>query len=71
MKLGDDPKIFTLKMDRTLIRNVHFLYEHAHFIPIVGVGKGGVYYLVHGDLPRQHPFGTTLRFAGPVPVDSR
>ena len=25
----------------------------------------------HGDLPRQHPFGTTLRFTGPVPADSR
>ena len=22
--------------------------------------------MVHGDLPRQHPFGTTLRFTGPV-----
>ena len=22
--------------------------------------------VVHGDLPRQHSFGTTLRFAGPV-----
>ena len=29
------------------------------------------YLLVHGDLPRQHPFGTTLRFTGPVPADSR
>ena len=46
-------------------------FQHAHFIPIVGVGKRGVYSLVHGDLPRQHPFGTTLRFTGPVPVDSR
>ena len=26
---------------------------------------------VHGDLPRQHPFGTTLRFTGPVSADSR
>ena len=46
-------------------------FQHAHFIPIVGVGKRGAYYLVHGDLPRQHLFGTTLRFTGPVPVDSR
>ena len=46
-------------------------FQHAHFIPIVGVGKRGEYYLVHGDLPRQHPFGTTLRFTGPVPADSR
>ena len=45
--------------------------QHAYFIPIVGVGKRGAYSLVHGDLPRQHPFGTTLRFTGPVPADSR
>ena len=35
------------------------------------VGKRGAYYLVHGDLPRHNPFGTTLRFSGPVPADSR
>ena len=29
-------------------------FQHAHFIPIVGVGKRGAHYLVHGDLPRQH-----------------
>ena len=46
-------------------------FQHANFIPIVGVGKRGEYLLVHGDLPRQHPFGTTLRFIGPVPADSR
>ena len=46
-------------------------FQHAHFIPMVGVGKRGEYYLVHGDLPRQHSFGTTLRFTGPVPADSR
>ena len=46
-------------------------FQHAHFIPIVGVGKRGEYLLVHADLPRQHPFGTTLRFTGPVPADSR
>ena len=33
-------------------------FQHAHFIPIVGVGKRGEYYLVRGDLPRQHSFGT-------------
>ena len=38
---------------------------------IVGVGKRCAYYLVHGDLPRQHSFGTTSRFTGPVPADSR
>ena len=35
-------------------------FQHAHFIPIVGVGKRGAYELVHGDLPRQHSFGTTF-----------
>ena len=29
----------------------------------------GFLVLVH--LPRQHPFGTTLSFTGPVPADSR
>ena len=47
------------------------LFQHAHFIPIVGVGKRGEYLLVHSDLPRQHSFGTTLRFTGPVLADSR
>ena len=46
-------------------------FRHAHFIPLVGVGKRGAYLLVHCDLPRQHSFGTTLRFTGPVPADSR
>ena len=46
-------------------------FQHCHFIPIVGVGKRGEYLLVHGDLPRQHSFGTTLRFTGSVPADSR
>ena len=35
----------------------------------MGMGKRGAYKLVHGDLPRQHLFGTTLRFTGPVPAD--
>ena len=47
--------------------NIH-TYIHTY---IVGVEKRGEHYLVHGDLPRQHPFGTTLRFTGPVPADSR
>ena len=37
----------------------------------IGVGKRGAYLLVHGDMPRQHSFGTTLRFTGPVLADSR
>ena len=58
----------------SLTRLIHTLlyrryFQHAHFIPIVGVGKRGEYELVHGDLPRQHPFRTTLRFTGPVPAD--
>ena len=44
---------------------------YNHFIPIVGVGNRGAYKLAHGDLPRQHSFGTTLRFTGPVPTDYR
>ena len=39
-------------------------------VTLVGVGKRGAYEMVHGDLPRQHPFGTTLRFTGPVPANS-
>ena len=46
-------------------------FQHAHSMPLVDVGKRDAYLLVHGDLPRQHPFGTTLRFTGPVPADSR
>ena len=46
-------------------------FQHAHFIPIVCVGKRAAYELVHGDLPRQHSFGTTLRFTVPVPAYSR
>ena len=55
------------------VRNFSYrrYFQHARFIPIVGVGKRGEYELVHGDLPRQHSFGTTLRFTGPVPADSR
>ena len=31
--------------------------------------RGG-FLLVHGDLPRRHPFGTTFRFTDPMPADS-
>ena len=37
----------------------------------MSVGKRGAYPLVHGDLPRQHSFGTTLRLTSPVPADSQ
>ena len=40
----------------------------------MGVEKRGACILIgpyHGDLPRQHSFGTTLRFTGPGPADSR
>ena len=64
--------VFDIKFHFTFDINSHRRYfQHAHFIPIVGVGKRGEYLLVHGDLPRQHPFGTTLRFTGPMPEDSR
>ena len=46
-------------------------FQHARSIPIVGVRKRGAYELVHGDLPRQHSFGTILRLTDPVPSDSR
>ena len=36
-----------------------------------GCGKERRILIGHGDLPKQHPFETTLRFTGPVTVDSR
>ena len=50
-----------------------FNFQHARFIPIVGVGKRGAYSLVHGDVcAKAAPVtGTTLRFIGLVPADSR
>ena len=36
-----------------------------------GCGKERRILIGPGDLPRQHPFGTTLRFIGPMPADSR
>ena len=35
-------------------------FQHTHFILIVGEGKRGAYLLLHGDLPRQHLFGTIM-----------
>ena len=60
---------YCIRVDGTIRR----YFQHAHFIPIVivGVGKRGAYELVHSDLPRQHSFGTTLRFTGPVTADCR
>ena len=46
-------------------------FQCAQFITIVGVGKIGAYYLVHGDAKAAPVAGTTLRFTGPVPADSR
>ena len=51
--------------------DVYRYFQHAHFISIVGVAKRGAFQLAHGDLPRQNPFGTTFRFTGPLPADSR
>ena len=45
---------------------------HAHMaLPHNSVEERGAYNFVHDDLPRQHPFGTTLGFTGPVSADSR
>ena len=35
---------------------------------IVGVGKERRILIGPGGLPRQHPFGTIVRFTGPVPA---
>ena len=53
--------------------NVHYrrYFQHAHVISIERVRKRDAYQLSHGDLPRQHPFGITLRFTGPVLADSQ
>ena len=46
-------------------------FQHAYFIPIVGVGKERRT-LVHGDLQNGSTVtGTTLRTTGPAPADSR
>ena len=42
--------------------------SHTHYWYEVGMLKVPA---VHGDLPRQHSFGTTLRLTGPGPADSR
>ena len=65
--------IFYISYVRTQSTNqdVIWYFQHAHFIPIMGVGRRGEYQLVHGDLPRQNSFGTTLRFTGLVAADSR
>ena len=46
-------------------------FQHVHFLPVVGVGKGDEYHLMHDDQPRQPSFRTTLRFTDPVAADSR
>ena len=45
--------------------------ETVDFSPTLYRGKERRILMVHGDLPRQHSFGTTLKFNGPVPADSR
>ena len=71
----------TLNMNLVLTYRVPFLPPAFHDgVPVLstcplhtnsGCGKERRILLVHGDLPRQHSFGTTLRFADPVPADSR
>ena len=65
---NDSCSVFNIQYS---IPGIRRYFQHAHFIPIVGVGKRVEYYLVHDDLPRQPSFGTTLRFTGPVPAYSR
>ena len=58
----------------SLLQLQYFMFREdhdAHFIPMVGVGKRGAYELVYSNLPRQHSFGTTLRFTGSVTADCR
>ena len=57
--------------DTPRTRNRTRVFQHAYSIPIVVGEKRGAYQLVHGDLRRQQSFGTTLRFTGPMPMDSR
>ena len=54
-----------------LVHKEGISYRYRVLTTIVGVGKRGAYQFVHGDLPRQHSFGTALRFTDPVPADSR
>ena len=49
------------------VLDIRRYFQHDHFITIV---ISGVYF-IHGDLPRQHPFRTFLRFTGFVPSDSQ
>ena len=67
---------FRLSCDHGWIRsgsvNVRNNNNNNNSIPIMGVGNKDAYQLFHGDLPaRQHSFGTTLRFTGPVLAGSR
>ena len=43
----------------------------SNFISAAVHHTKGACFFVYGDLPRQHSFGTTLRFTGPVPANSR
>ena len=68
---GQDWQPYPVDLHSAMCDDHTHIYIHVHFIPIVGIGKRCEYLLVHGDLPRQHSFGTTLRFTGPVLADSR
>ena len=58
-------------LSRASFAGASLVLSTCYFIPIVGVEKRCAYELVHGDLPRQHSFRTTLRFTGSVPAESR
>ena len=53
---GLEPRSISHTPQHRHTNTVRRYFQHAHFIPIVGVGKRGEYYLFHGDLPRQHSF---------------
>ena len=53
--------------DQTYI-HIHMYIQVLSTCPLHTNSGGGK---ESGDLPRQHSFGTTLRFTGPVPANSR
>ena len=46
-------------------RKISPIFSTCPCIPMMGMGKSGTYYLVHGDLPRQHSFRTTFEVYWP------
>ena len=66
--------------DQLSLRKLLFIHRARLTSPVIsicplhtnsGCGKERRIFMVLGDLPRQHPFRTTLRLTGPVLADSR